>query len=114
MNKADMYFSKLKEAKIEHTFSGDLCLLLGWSAAVIGLLSTLYMLFSGGSTSMVVGGFGITLILALMGAPIAAVGSQTNDARRRTEIAYLQAKYIEFVGQELDPYINPTEDTENA
>ena len=59
------------------------------------------MLLNGGDANMVLGGLGITLILAFMGAPIAAFGSQTNDARRRTEIAYLQAKCIESNEKEL-------------
>jgi len=98
---ADRYFSRIKRARSATTLSGNLCIFMGWIFAIVGLFSTIYLVFNGASDLAIIGGFTVTLFLALVGAPMAALGSQTNDARRVAEITYTQAKYIEFFGKQL-------------
>ena len=102
MSQSDTYFSKLAAAQNSRAFAGDFCIVIGWSTIVLGLVLT-FGFFTVVDRGWWNGLFAlISFAIALAGGPIAAVGVQTNAIRKQTEIAILQAQYIEFIGHELD------------
>ena len=104
----------LNTAKSSSTLSGNLCIFMGWICSIIGLLSTIIIYTSSNyDYGFLAGGIAISLIFAFLGAPIAAVGSQTNDARRQTEIAFIQARLIEVAANDLKSNISQTEQQTN-
>ena len=104
----------LNTAKESSTLSGNLCIIMGWICSIVGLLSTIIIFISSDfNYGFLAGGVVISLIFALLGAPIAAVGSQTNDARRQTEIAFIQARLIEIAANDVKSNISPTQQKTN-
>ena len=64
---------------------------MGWICSAIGVATTLFLITQGSSIYIIAGSLGISVLLAFAGAPIAAIGSQTNENKKQTEILYCQA-----------------------
>ena len=94
---SNTYLTLLKQAKASRTLSGDLCIIMGWICSAIGVATTLFLITQGSSIYIIAGSLGISVLLAFAGAPIAAIGSQTNENKKQTEILYCQANFIEYL-----------------
>jgi predicted phage tail protein len=78
------------QAKTCVSISGELCKVVGSLGAIAGGALMGLSVLSGNVGALVVSG-GMTTVLAMAGAPIAAIGSMATSAKRQTKYAELDA-----------------------
>ena len=86
MSNFETQFTKAKNAD---TFSGNICIFVGYLGPAIGILMALYGLGQGmysGAAAFI----GAGLLLLISGAPLIALGSITNQTRKQTAFLALQ------------------------
>ena len=76
-------------AKNITSFSGELCKISGGIGMFLGLLFSAYA-FATGSLSAGISGIGISLALAIAGAPLMALGTIATNSKRQTALIALQ------------------------
>ena len=76
-------------AKNITSFSGELCKISGGIGMFLGLLFSAYA-FATGSLSAGLSGIGISLALAIAGAPLMALGTIATNQKRQTALIALQ------------------------
>jgi hypothetical protein len=76
-------------AKNITSFSGELCKISGGIGMFLGLLFSAYA-FATGSFSAGLSGIGISLALAIAGAPLMALGTIATNSKRQTALIALQ------------------------
>ncbi len=77
-------------AKNITSFSGELCKISGGIGMFLGLLFSAYA-FATGRLSAGLSGIGISLALAIAGAPLMALGTIATNSKRQTALIALQA-----------------------
>ena len=77
------------KAKNITSFSGELCKISGGIGMFLGLLFSAYA-FATGSLSAGLSGIGISLALAIAGAPLMALGTIATNSKRQTALIALQ------------------------
>tara|TARA_B100000886_G_C20371952_1_gene470018 strand:- start:772 stop:1089 length:318 start_codon:yes stop_codon:yes gene_type:complete len=81
--------TQFAKAKNIDTLSGSICIFIGYLGPVIGILIAVYGI-SQGMYAGALGFIGIGIVLLISGAPLIALGSNTNQLRKQTAFLALQ------------------------
>ena len=85
----DQFQAELTRAKRVTSIGGELCKLSGAALPVIALISAVYIIPAAGigSGALVIA---IAFVLAILGAPIAALGTIATESKRQTALMAMQ------------------------
>ena len=83
------FITQFAKANNADTFSGNICIFIGYLGPIIGILIAIYGI-SQGFYAGALSSISIGIFLLISGAPLIALGSNTNQIRKQTAFLALQ------------------------